>query len=173
VKHYTNPDAEYKWISFKPDLSVGKVKDANLAGMLSFKFAIHKVENEEINFKAHDAWKKMPPKRLEPVKIRAYIYQCRDLPSADSNGSSDPFVQVWDMSDGKPKCTQTIDDNNNPLFYEVIEMDYEVRDINDLYSYPPFILDVFDKDEELMDNDDDFLARAIVEPEDCAIVRQE
>ena len=50
-------------------------------------------------------------------------------------------------------------------------MDYEVRDINDLHSYPPFIFDVFDEDQDLMDNDDDFLARAIVEPEDCAIVR--
>jgi len=34
-----------------------------------------------------------------PVIIRAYIYQCRDLPAADSNGTSDPFVKVWDMSE--------------------------------------------------------------------------
>jgi hypothetical protein len=76
------------------------------------------------------------------------------------------------MSEGKPKRTQTIEDNNNPLYYEVIELDYEVRDINDLYSYPPFILDVFDHDDDLFDNDDDFLARAIIEPEDCAISLQ-
>ena len=57
------------------------------------------------------------------------------------------------MSDEKqPKRTATIEDNNNPLYYEVIEMDYEVRDINDLYSYPPFIFDVFDQDEEIMDS---------------------
>ena len=57
------------------------------------------------------------------------------------------------MSDEKvPKRTATIEDNNNPLYYEVIEMDYEVRDINDLYSYPPFIFDVFDKDEEILDS---------------------
>jgi hypothetical protein len=57
------------------------------------------------------------------------------------------------MSDEKkPKRTATIEDNNNPLYYEVIEMDYEVRDINDLYSYPPFIFDVFDEDEEIMDS---------------------
>lgn len=74
IKNFTNPDAEYKWISFQPDLCVGKVGDANLAGMLSFKLSIHKADNEEINFKEYAAWKKMPPKRLEPVKIRAYIY---------------------------------------------------------------------------------------------------
>lgn len=51
-------------------------------------------------------------------------------------------------------------------------MDYEVRDIDDLYSYPPFIMDVFDEDDDIMDSKDDFLARAIIEPEDCAIVKQ-
>lgn len=172
IMNYTDPDAKYHWISFKPDLCVNKVKNANLAGMISFKFSIHKAEDEEINFKEHAAWKKMPPKRLEPVKIRAYIYQCRDLPAADANGTSDPYVQVWDMSEGKPKRTQTIEDNNNPLFYEVIELDYEVREIDDLESYPPFILDVFDADDDLMDSTDDFLARAIVEPEDCVITKQ-
>lgn len=148
-------------------MAVNKVKDANKAGMISFKLAIHRAQDQAYDFKEHPAWRKMPPKRLEPVKIRAYIYQCMDLPAADSNGTSDPFVQVWDMSDGKPKRTQTIEDNNNPLYYEVLELDYEVRDINDLESYPPFILDVFDEDQELMDSSDDYLARAIVEPEEC------
>lgn len=51
-------------------------------------------------------------------------------------------------------------------------MDYEVRDINDLESYPPFLIDVYDEDQELMDSSDDFLARAIIEPEDCAVTMQ-
>jgi Ca2+-dependent lipid-binding protein len=34
-----------------------------------------------------------------PIKVRAYIYQCKDLPAADSNGTSDPFIKVWDISD--------------------------------------------------------------------------
>lgn len=76
------------------------------------------------------------------------------------------------MSEGKPKRTQTIEDNCNPLFYEVLELDYEVRDINDLESYPPFILDVYDEDQELLDSSDDYLARAIIEPEDCNIIQQ-
>jgi hypothetical protein len=46
LTNYTNLDAEYHWISFKPDLCVGKVEDANLAGMLSFKLAIHKADDE-------------------------------------------------------------------------------------------------------------------------------
>ena len=76
------------------------------------------------------------------------------------------------MSEGKPKRTHTIEDNNNPLYYECLELDYEVRDINDLESYPPFILDVWDEDNDITDSTDDYLARAIVEPEDCSIVLQ-
>jgi len=167
IRNFMNPNAEYKWVSFKPDPCVKKVKDVNDAGMVSFKLSIHDVTaNGAINFKDYDAWKKTPSKRAIPVTIRAYIYQCRDLPAADSNGTSDPFVKVWDMSD-KQKKTDIIEDNNNPLYYQTIELEYEVRDVNDLESYPPFIFDVFDYDDDLMDSSDDYLARAIIEPEDC------
>jgi len=171
VNNYIDPNAKYNWISLQPDLCVGKVKDVNKAGMLSFKLSIHDATEKEIDFRQFETWKKLPAKRAEPVLIRAYVYQCRDLPAADSNGTSDPYVTIWDMSE-KDKRTQTIEDNTNPLFYEVIEMEYEVRDINDLESYPPFIIDVFDEDNELLDSTDDYLARAIIEPEDCAITIQ-
>lgn len=67
IKNFTNPNPEYKWVSFKPDMCVGKVKDANKAGMISFKLAIHDMSEYEINFREQKSWKKMPPKRLEPV----------------------------------------------------------------------------------------------------------
>jgi len=51
-----------------------------------------------VNFKEHAAWKGKVAKRSAPVKVRAYIYQCRDLPAADADGSSDPYIQVWDTS---------------------------------------------------------------------------
>ena len=51
-------------------------------------------------------------------------------------------------------------------------MEYEVREIEDLESYPPFILDLYDRDTGIFEGGNDFLARAIVEPEDCSIVKQ-
>lgn len=86
-----------------PDRCSGIVSDAKDAGMISFKMSIHQVtgrKGEQVvnNFKEHPAWSKGVVVRPDAVKIRAYIYQCRDLPAADSNGTSDPFVQVWDMS---------------------------------------------------------------------------
>ena len=62
-----------------------------------------------------------------------------------------------------------MEDNNNPLFYTAIDLAYEVDDSNDLESYPPFIFDIYDFDDELFDHTPDFLCRAVVEPEDCAI----
>jgi hypothetical protein len=97
---FTKPDASYNWVSFRPDLAVGRVKEPNDAGMFSFKLSINDVErNGSINFKTFDAWKKSPAKRAIPVTVRAYIYQCRDLPAADASGQSDPYVCCWDMSD--------------------------------------------------------------------------
>ena len=100
IFNFMDPNAEYKWVSFKPDNCVKRVKDVNDAGMVSFKLSIHDASvNDSIDFKKFDAWKKAPSKRAIPVTIRAYIYQCRDLPAADSNGTSDPYVKIWDMSD--------------------------------------------------------------------------
>ena len=187
IKNYMRPDASYKWISFKPDLCVNRCKDINLAGMLSFKLTmvegkdsdIIELEKQELSRQMKEAekrgikkepksdtWRKKLSKRAHTVNIRAYIYQCRDLPAADSNGTSDPFIKVWDMSD-KKKQTEVIDDSTNPLYYKVIDMEYEVRDETDVWSFPPFILDVFDQDDELFDRSDDFLARGIIEPEEC------
>jgi hypothetical protein len=115
-----NVTPEYRWLTMLPDLCVNKVKDAKDAGMISFKMSIHKVYRDQDgtkdvynNFKDYDAWSKGEVKRLFPVKIRAYIYQARDLSAADSNGTSDPYLRVWDMSE-EDKKTKVIEDTTNP-----------------------------------------------------------
>lgn len=30
-------------------------------------------------------------------KVRCYIFQCKELPAADSDGQSDPYVEVYNM----------------------------------------------------------------------------
>ena len=94
---------KYHWVSLKPDTCVGRVKDPKEAGMISFKLSLHDCELGPPNFKDNQSWKKKPAIRAHSVRIRAYIYQCKDLPAADSNGTSDPYIKVWDMSEGKPK----------------------------------------------------------------------
>ena len=77
--------------------------------------------NGPINFADFDAWKKPPPKRLGNFKVRAFVFQCRDLPAADSDGQSDPYLRIWD-TDTTVKKTKIIEDNLNPLFYETLEL---------------------------------------------------
>jgi hypothetical protein len=51
-------------------------------------------------------------------------------------------------------------------------LEYEVNEVDNLESFPPFIFDAYDHDDDLFDSTPDYLGRAIIEPEDCAIVVQ-
>jgi hypothetical protein len=35
------------------------------------------------------------PRRNEAHKLRVAIYQCMNLPAADEEGTSDPYVAAW------------------------------------------------------------------------------
>ena len=99
VEEFMDPNPKMKWFQMIPDLAIGKVSDANKAGLISIKMCIHDTTKDgPIDFKKFDAWKKPPPKRLNVYKIRTYLFQCRDLPAADSDGQSDPFITIWDQS---------------------------------------------------------------------------
>ena len=65
------------------------------------------------------SWNEPPPSRPRVKTVRAYIFQCRDLPYADDDSQSDPYVVMWShLAEGidvKIK-TNVIEDNNNPIF---------------------------------------------------------
>lgn len=72
---------------------------------------------------------------------------------------------MWDTS-VVPQATKYIEDNVNPLFYQTMELVYEVNS-NNIADMPPFILDVWDKDFGL--DGDDFLCRAVIPITEAAI----
>ena len=163
-----NPDPPIRWVELKNDLSVGKVADAHKAGIISFRLAINdRSKIKTINYEDYAAWK--TPLKNRPAKVykaRIYIYQCRDLPSADDDGQSDPYIKVWDQLDAtKTKC---IEDNNNPIFYE--GLDIQVIEAESFESIPPFVLDVYDRDPL---SQDDFIGRCIVPVSEAAYSEQE
>jgi uroporphyrinogen-III decarboxylase len=91
------PNAKLRWVELINDMSVGKIEHAHKAGIVSFKLSIHdKTKNGPINFEDYEAWKSPPKKRLLTFMSRVYVYQCKDLPSADDDGQSDPYIKVWD-----------------------------------------------------------------------------
>ena len=154
---FTDPNPAYRWLPLQCDLAKGRVTNSWEAGLVQVKITIHnKSKNGAFDFQKLDAWKKLPPKRLNSYKIRCFIFQCKDIPSADSDGASDPYINVWNPDDKVIK-TQVIDDNINPMFFEALELYY---DFDKLENAPPVVLNLWDKD-DLLDGDD-YLGRCVI-----------
>ena len=141
------------------------MKEPHKAGLVGMRLAVHDVTKfgtiDWSNYK--QTWGKRLPRRPGNMKVRAYIFQCRDLPAADSDGTSDPFLQLTDSD--VPQRTETVNDNLNPIYYEAKDLMYEANSIEEL---PPFIIDCYDEDQTLIGkNDADFLARAAITVGEC------
>ncbi len=156
----------YQWLPLTADLAKGKVAKNYEAGLISIKMSIlHKSKVGVVDYKRADSvWKKAPPKRLKSWKIRCFIFQCKDIPSADSDGTSDPYISLWNQ-DNKKIQTQVIEDNINPIFFEALELYYDFDDLQN--DAPPVVLNIWDKD-ELLDGDD-YLGRCVVKLNEASI----
>lgn len=126
VKDFTNKDPSNKWLIMKRDAAIGLVTNDYEAGMIQLKLSINPLVagffgSGPAKFERFDAWKKDPPRRLDSKKIRCFIFQCRDIPAADTDGNSDAFIEVWNQ-DGRRIRTKTIEDSLNPIFYETLEL---------------------------------------------------
>lgn len=89
------------------------------------------------------------------------IFQCRDLPAADSDGSSDPFIKIFNTS-GEDVVTTVIEDNLNPIFMECKDVGIDFMDKVNFTDAPPVVLDVLDADEGMISTTADFLGRAVI-----------
>ena len=95
------------------------------------------------------------------VNIFCMIFQCKDIPSAEKDGLSDPYISVWNQN-GAEVRTNTIKDSINPIFYEVKRVIYQYTNAEDS---PPIILNVFDHNTILKDV---YLGRAVIKLTDAA-----
>ena len=166
ISEFQDPEAAIKWVELSPDKAIGKVKLAHQAGIIGLKLYVKDVTDDSIFDPGESpSWAHLfkNKKRLPLFKMRCYIYQCRDLPAADSDGTSDPAILVHGdgtVGDELKDRTQVIEDNMNPLFYEALELTIEASSIDEL---PPIIIDCMDYDDALVGKGDwDFLARAII-----------
>ena len=51
IETFMDPNPQFRWYELQPDLSVGKVKEAHMAGLVSIKLSIHdKTKNGPIDF---------------------------------------------------------------------------------------------------------------------------
>jgi len=170
ILDFVNKDPVFKWYPLVNDTAVHKVHEVHEAGMISMKLSIVKQDEENaVDWKKFFAWKKKPPSRMTSYKVRIYIFQCKDLPAADSDGSSDPYITVFNP-DGKAHHdhhrTRTVNDTVNPLFYQALQIDYDFLDLD---TAPPIVLDCYDTDDGLLDSTDDFLGRAVIHLKEASV----
>lgn len=164
---FLDKNAAYKWYALTANKALGRVANDHDAGMIQFKLSLNmKAGPERTDWELQKSWKERPPAQLKSFRIRCYIYQCKDLPSADSDGSADPYISVYDPRGAEPR-TRVIEDNLNPIFYDVVEVHYEVLNLE---VAPPIVVNIWDTDEELFDGDDDFLGRAVIFLHEAAAV---
>ena len=96
--------------------------------MIQFKMSIVE-ESKRWTLDSSESWQNIKAKPREPTlrKVRCYLYQCKNIPSADSDGTSDPFITVW-HHETKAKDvdtkTKVIEDTLNPIFMQTLQMDY-------------------------------------------------
>lgn len=178
--NYQVKEAPIHWDEFDQDLAVGRVKEAWKAGLFSFRVYMRDETAEgPLEPQAVPSWKKPLPKRQKACRLRCAIYQCEGLPPADSDGRSDPYVEAWTpdeeyLKKNKGKVvTATVQDTNNPIFYQVLEIPMELGQASSSSSGPmsssssferarPIILNIWDTDEDLLDSTDDYIGRAVI-----------
>jgi len=155
---------QIKWVQLQPDKAINEVKEPHKAGLVGIRISVNDMTQfGVIDWASKSTWGKRIPRRPGNLKVRAYIFQCRDLPAADSDGSSDPFLQITDSD--VPQKTHVVNDNLNPIYYEALDLIYEANSIEEL---PPFIIDCYDEDQTLVGkNDADYLARATIYMWEC------
>ena len=96
VSDFMDPNPQYKWLTMKNDKAYGLVAKEHEAGLIQLKLSFNsRSVNGSVDFSQYEAWKRPPPRRLNNKFVRAFIYQMRNLPSADEDGSSDTFVEAW------------------------------------------------------------------------------
>jgi len=104
---------------------------------------------------------------MTSYRIRLFIFQCRDIPSADDNGLSDCYIKVWNHDEKEIRSKTTCEETLNPVFYETLEFFYDMG--STLESCPPLIINLFDQKPVYDLTGDKFLGMALLQlnkPED-------
>mmetsp|Transcript_31029 Transcript_31029/g.28217 ORF Transcript_31029/g.28217 Transcript_31029/m.28217 type:complete len:446 (+) Transcript_31029:579-1916(+) len=130
AKDFLNPsDDAVKTFKLKEDKSLDLVTDEEFPGIIYARiqlFGSNPPERRPLN---HHQTEKLK------YQMRCYIYVARNLPAADKEGTSDPFVTV--KCAGKQGRTETRENTLNPGFFECVTIDnLELRDLRKEVDMP-------------------------------------
>lgn len=135
-------NVEPDWMQLIPDKSTGVVDKDWEAGFIRLRVYVGKTNGGEDQLQG--GWNQKPIKPPVGNKmLLANIFQCRNLPSADSNGKADPYVVVKcgpseALTDKKERMN-----NLNPIWYRTLALPVSC---NSKADAPPIVIQVWDYD---------------------------
>lgn len=147
AKAYADLDKEMNWIKFRPNKVVRNELNDWEGGFLLLRVCVFK-------FRLNDdpkSWieKISIPAKLISKKLVCNLYQCRNLPAADSNGLADPYVKVICGSNFVETDKKGKRGILNPIWYKQLIFDIEYFSID---LIPPIMVQVWDHD--ILQSDD-------------------
>mmetsp|Transcript_42315 Transcript_42315/g.55764 ORF Transcript_42315/g.55764 Transcript_42315/m.55764 type:complete len:209 (+) Transcript_42315:730-1356(+) len=95
---YMEKNPVLKWIELEPEPVEDEIDSPEMAGIVGFRLSIVRDE-PGVNLCKEANWAKKLRRRPESAKIRCYLFQCKGLPAADDDGSSDPMVVIYNTID--------------------------------------------------------------------------
>ena len=143
AKSFQNVRSGPTWVSLVPDKSLGLISNDWDGGFIQLRIYTGKYTGKESD---KDGNWHIPPlapvqKRKNESSLYFNLYQCRDLPAADSDGQSDPYIEIY--FNGKEVHSNVIENTLNPMWYQVLQIETLVENPEKM---PPIIVYVKDKD---------------------------
>ena len=107
-----------KWIVFQEEKNINGLDNGVYPGQLLIKLGLG---SEDACLEAKDEWDGAIEtiENTQPFLCRFHLYQCRDLPSADSNGLCDPYLKI--KFNGKEQESSRRNETLYPTYYETFD----------------------------------------------------
>lgn len=102
-KNYSNPNMEWEWLSLDENLCDGGLSGKNNCGIISWKFSISDLPTTVEKEDSKD-WK-IARQAKNFYELFVHIFQCKDLPAADEEGTSDTYINVVTSSENPVRTT--------------------------------------------------------------------
>eukprot|EP01051_Picozoa_sp_SAG22_P002057 SAG22_NODE_87_length_21437_cov_14.162480_14_plen_930_part_00 len=172
-----SPEGKTGWVPIRGSKNEVLLRKVNRAKAVSNFMGIAK-DSGKVKTLADDhvIRAEMRPPQTEGWELRLHIYQCKDLPAADDDGTSDPYLKVTVA--GQTQFTRVVPDTCYPRFYQTLTFrNLQLPDENYVRMglAPRIVLQVYDSDQtwyskKETENADDFLGRATVPLNDPDVV---
>ena len=149
-------ESDDKYLILVPDKSYTRDLRDDVSGILHFRMEVNPLptgstlEFSEMPLRNHSLKKPIS----NPLTIIINLFQAKELPTADSDGSADPYVQIYHY--GTEMNSSIVKDSVNPIWNE--RMILKTRSLNNYI--PPLIIKVYDKDEG--EDEGDFLGTTTI-----------